>query len=72
MQGIIISFEYLPWCPLILLKYNFLKKNGVSRWKSTFSRNSIFKTKSYCKSYKKKGLKNRNICLCITNIIGLL
>ena len=21
---------------------------------------------------KKKGLKNRNICLCITNIIGLL
>ena len=26
MQGIIISFEYSPWCPLILLKYNFLKK----------------------------------------------
>ena len=35
-------------------------------------KNSIFKTKSYCKSYKKKELKNRNICLCITNIIGLL
>lgn len=24
-------FFYSPWCPLILLKYNFLKKNGVSR-----------------------------------------
>lgn len=24
--GIIISLEYSPWCPLILLKYKFLKK----------------------------------------------
>lgn len=71
MQGIIISFEYLPWCPLILLKYNFLKKKMEFQDEKVHFQEIQFLRQSLIVKVKKKELKNRNIGLCITNIIGL-
>lgn len=73
MQGIIISFEYSPWCPLILLKYKFLKKMEFQDEKVHFQEIQFLRPSLIVKvTKKKKEVKNRNICLCITNIIGLL
>lgn len=73
MQGIIISFEYSPWCPLILLKYKFLKKMEFQDEKIHFQEIQFLRPSLIVKvTKKKKEVKNRNICLCITNIIGLL
>ena len=70
MQGIIISFEYSPWSPLILLKYKFLKKMEFQDEKVHFQEIQFLR-QSLIVKVKKKELKNRNIGLCITNIIGL-
>ena len=70
MQGIIISSEYSPWCPLILLKYKFLKKMEFQDEKVHFQEIQFLR-QSLIVKVKKKELKNRNIGLCITNIIGL-
>lgn len=59
MQGIIISFEYLN----IIFEFQDEK---VHFQEIQFLRPSLIV------KVTKKELKNRNICLCITNIIGLL
>ena len=54
MQGIIISFEYSPWCPLILLKYKFLKKMEFQDEKVHFQEIQFLRPSLIVKVTKKK------------------
>lgn len=57
MQGIIISFEYSPWCPLILLKYKFLKKIEFQDEKVHFQEIQFLRPSLIVKVTKKKRIK---------------
>lgn len=54
MQGIIISFEYSPWCPLILLKYKFLKKMEFQDEKAHFQEIQFLRPSLIVKVTKKR------------------
>ena len=54
---IVISFEYSPWCPLILLKYKFLKKMEFQDEKVHFQEIQFLRPSLIVKVTKKKEVK---------------